>query len=111
MTIAGLKMERAKWCSRCSGSIDRRPQKAPSRLKCTGFNSFMHKSPEKLGEVLEQTCEASVLEKGHQVCCPGGLFYELNTPVNNKPGYISPYCQDQSVVIRFISSKVWTKVS
>jgi len=23
MTIAGLKMERAKWCSRCSGSIDR----------------------------------------------------------------------------------------
>ena len=25
MTIAGLKMERAKWCSRCSGSIDRGP--------------------------------------------------------------------------------------
>jgi len=23
MTIAGLKMERAKWCSRCLGSIDR----------------------------------------------------------------------------------------
>jgi hypothetical protein len=25
MTIAGLKMEHAKWCSRCSGSIDRGP--------------------------------------------------------------------------------------
>ena len=60
---------------------------------------------------LEQKCEASVLEKGHRGNKPGGLFYELNTSVHNKPGYLSPYCQDQSVVNRFISSKVWTKVS